>query len=110
VIALRPIATVHSAASRSLNVSIARMEGSLRRDDPVLIQAAFWKASPAARGGRRRADIRIQAAMLGAETYAAIGIIPGSECQPIGPALLVIDIGEGAGIAAADSTLTRDSG
>ena len=39
--------------------------------------------------------------MLGAEPYAAVSVIPGAEFQAIGPALLVINIREFAGIAAA---------
>jgi hypothetical protein len=38
--------------------------------------------------------------MLGAEPYAAIGVIAGAESQAIRPALFVIDIREVAGLAA----------
>jgi hypothetical protein len=46
-----------------------------------------------------RADVRIEATMLGAQPDAAISIIMRSERQPIRPALLVIDVGERAGIS-----------
>ena len=54
---------------------------------------------PACRTGRRRADVRIEATLLGAKSYAAISIVMAPEYQAIRPALLVIHIGECAEIS-----------
>jgi hypothetical protein len=66
------------------------------------------KCLPAPRG----AQIWIETAMLGAQSYAAVSVIAGAEFQAIGAALSVIDIGEVGGLSPVRSkhSGTRGSG
>ncbi len=63
--------------------------GSGHRSACLAIAGAGWG----------RADIRVEPPVLRTQTDAAVGIIMGPECQPIGSALVVVDISECAWVS-----------
>ena len=64
----------------------------LYRSAPASDLAGAWTGSGCA-------EVWVEAAMLSAEPDSAVGIISGSECQTVGSTLLVVDIGEVAGVS-----------
>lgn len=76
---------------------------AMKQGHPRCVEANSGKELPVPRNWRPCADVRIETAVLGAESYAAVGIIVRSECQTIRTTLLVVDISEFAGVAKSDS-------